>query len=63
MVTSPQYDGRFIGRYTQQWFTRPTARGSTVISTWDRMGYDPPATTAPSNGATSTGRSARTSST
>ena len=24
MVTAPQYDGRFIGRYTQQW-VRPTA--------------------------------------
>ncbi|MBV6521887.1 MAG: hypothetical protein MNPFHGCM_02031 [Gemmatimonadaceae bacterium] len=36
MVTSPQYDGRFVGRYTQQW----TAPG-TSLSTWDRMGYDP----------------------
>ena len=36
MVTSPQYDGRFVGRYTQQW----TVAG-TVLSTWDRMGYDP----------------------
>lgn len=36
MVTSPQFDGRFIGRYTQQW----TVPG-TVLSTWDRMGYDP----------------------
>ncbi|HEY0970769.1 MAG TPA: SusD/RagB family nutrient-binding outer membrane lipoprotein [Gemmatimonadales bacterium] len=33
MVTSPQYDGRFIGRYTQQ-FT------PTTLTTWDRMGYD-----------------------
>ena len=38
MVTSPQYDGRFIGRYTQNWML---ANGQTVISTWDRMGYDP----------------------
>lgn len=38
MVTSPQYDGRFIGRYTQEWFL---ANGQTAISTWDRMGYDP----------------------
>lgn len=36
MVTSPQYDGRFVGRYTQQW-TLP----GTSLSTWDRMGYDP----------------------
>ncbi len=36
MVTSPQFDGRFVGRYTQQW-TLP----GTVLSTWDRMGYDP----------------------
>jgi Starch-binding associating with outer membrane len=36
MVTSPQFDGRFVGRYTQQW-TFP----GTALSTWDRMGYDP----------------------
>ena len=36
MATSPQLDGRFIGRYTQQW-TLP----GTSLSTWDRMGYDP----------------------
>ena len=36
MVTSPQYDGRFIGRYTQNWYLPGTS-----ISTWDRMGYDP----------------------
>jgi len=35
MVTSPQFDGRFVGRYTQQW-TLP----GTSLSTWDRMGYD-----------------------
>lgn len=38
MVTSPQYDGRFIGRYTQQWMLPTT---SATPSTWDRMGYDP----------------------
>jgi hypothetical protein len=38
MVTAPQFDGRFVGRYTQEWFL---ARGQTAISTWDRMGYDP----------------------
>lgn len=36
MVMSPQWDGRFVGRYTQQW-TLPT----TSLTTWDRMGYDP----------------------
>jgi Starch-binding associating with outer membrane len=36
MVTAPQYDGRFIGRYAQEW-TLP----GTSLSTWDRMGYDP----------------------
>lgn len=35
-ATSPQFDGRFVGRYTQQW----TLVG-TGLSTWDRMGYDP----------------------
>ena len=36
MVTSPQFDGRFVARYTQQ-LTFPT----TSLTTWDRMGYDP----------------------
>ncbi len=36
MATSPQFDGRFVGRYTQNW----TLVG-TSLSTWDRMGYDP----------------------
>ena len=36
MVTSPAFEGRFVGRYTQQW-TLP----GTALSTWDRMGYDP----------------------
>ena len=36
MVTSPQFDGRFVMRYTQQ-LTLP----GTSLSTWDRMGYDP----------------------
>ncbi len=36
MVTAPQYDGRFIGRYTQEW----TLPGGSLGS-WDRMGYDP----------------------
>ena len=36
MVSAPLYDGRFIGRYTQQWMVL-----STSPTTWDRMGYDP----------------------
>jgi hypothetical protein len=42
MVTAPQYDGRFLGRYNQEWMVV----GSSP-STWDRMGYDP----ASDNGA------------
>lgn len=38
VATSEQFDGRFIGRYTQNW-TLPS--GATLPSTWDRMGYDP----------------------
>jgi hypothetical protein len=37
LVSSPQFDGRFVGRYTQEW----VLTGVTAISTWDRMGYDP----------------------
>ena len=36
MVTSPQFDARFVGRYAQEW-TLP----GTSLTTWDRMGYDP----------------------
>lgn len=42
MATSPLWDGRFVGRYTQQWMLP-----GSVLSTWDRMGYDP----ASDNGA------------
>ncbi len=38
LVSSPQWDGRFVSRYTQMW-TLPS--GSTTPNTWDRMGYDP----------------------
>jgi len=38
MVTAPLFEGRFVGRYTQQW-TLPS--GTATPSTWDRMGYDP----------------------
>jgi hypothetical protein len=36
MVTGPASDGRFIGRYAQEWYLPGTS-----ITTWDRMGYDP----------------------
>jgi len=36
MVSSPLFDGRFVGRYTQQFVLT-----STILTTWDRMGYDP----------------------
>lgn len=39
MVTSPQFDGRFIARYTQQ-LTIPLVAGTGTPTTWDRMGYD-----------------------
>jgi hypothetical protein len=35
MVTGPQFDGRVIGRYTQQWVLPGAALGN-----WERMGYD-----------------------
>ncbi len=37
MPTGQQFDGRFIGRYVQEW--EPSA-GATSLSTWERMGYD-----------------------
>ncbi|HEX8377855.1 MAG TPA: RagB/SusD family nutrient uptake outer membrane protein [Pedobacter sp.] len=36
MVTSPQFEGRFVGRYTQNWILL-----STIVGTWERQGYDP----------------------
>lgn len=39
MVTSPQFDGRFVGHYTQQWVSTSTATSPRL--TWGRMGYDP----------------------
>ena len=39
MVTSPQYDGRFVGHYTQEWYSTSTAVSPEL--TWGRMGYDP----------------------
>ncbi|HTE45747.1 MAG TPA: RagB/SusD family nutrient uptake outer membrane protein, partial [Gemmatimonadaceae bacterium] len=39
MVTAPQYDGRFVGHYTQEWISTSTL--TTPAQTWGRMGYDP----------------------
>ncbi len=39
MATSPQFDGRFVARYTQQWMQAQGVSGTPT--TWDRMGYDP----------------------
>ena len=36
MVSGQQWDGRFIGRYTQNFYFAGTS-----LSSWDRMGYDP----------------------
>ena len=36
MVTAPQFDGRFVVRYTQQ-----LSVPANPLTTWDRMGYDP----------------------
>ena len=44
-ATSPQLDGRFIGHFTQQWYS--TSTSASPASTWGRMGYDP----ASDNGA------------
>ena len=39
MVTSPQFDGRFVAHYAQEWMS---ITGTTSPSlTWGRMGYDP----------------------
>jgi hypothetical protein len=40
LVTSPQFDGRFVGRYTQQWVL-PQSSGTTP-NVWERHGYDRP---------------------
>ncbi|MGH9146189.1 MAG: SusD/RagB family nutrient-binding outer membrane lipoprotein, partial [Vicinamibacterales bacterium] len=39
LVTSPQFDGRFVGHYTQQWISTSTA--FSPAQSWGRMGYDP----------------------
>jgi len=40
MVTAPQYDGRFVGRYTQEWTLPSLTLPSSTPTSWDRMGYD-----------------------
>lgn len=44
-ATSAQFDGRYVGHYTQQWYSISTA--TSPASTWGKMGYDP----ASDNGA------------
>jgi hypothetical protein len=39
MVTSPQFDGRYVGHYTQEWYSTSTA--ASPGTTWGKMGYDP----------------------
>lgn len=40
LATSEQFDGRFLGRYSQMWHVPSTTIGG-LASTWDRHGYDP----------------------
>jgi hypothetical protein len=39
LVTAPEFDGRYVGMYTQQWVSTSTA--NSPYFTWGRMGYDP----------------------
>ncbi len=39
MATSPQWDGRFVGHYTQQWIS--TSSAFDPAQSWGRMGYQP----------------------
>ena len=39
MVTSPQFDGRFVGHYAQEWISTSTL--FSPAQSWGRMGYDP----------------------
>jgi Starch-binding associating with outer membrane len=45
MATSPQYDGRFVGHYAQEWISIST--NFSPAQSWGRMGFDP----ASDNGA------------
>ena len=40
LATSEPFDGRFIGRYTQEWVVPPATLTGTP-GNWERMGYDP----------------------
>ena len=39
LVTGPQFDGRFVGHYTQQFLS--TSTNFSPAQSWGRMGYDP----------------------
>ena len=39
MVTSPQFDGRFVGHYAQEWYS--TSTNFSPGQSWGKMGYDP----------------------
>jgi len=41
MATAPQYDGRYVGRYTQEWTLVGAVTSLSQTVSWDRMGYDP----------------------
>jgi len=44
MVTAPEYDGRYVGGYTQEWISTSGSAngvGLTYQQAWGRMGYDP----------------------
>ncbi|HVH66862.1 MAG TPA: RagB/SusD family nutrient uptake outer membrane protein [Gemmatimonadales bacterium] len=38
LVTSPQFDGRFVGHYAQEWIS--TSANFSPAQSWGRMGYD-----------------------
>ena len=40
MVTAPLYDGRFVGRYAQEWTLPSLTQPTSLPTSWDRMGYD-----------------------
>jgi hypothetical protein len=53
MIVSPQFDGRFVGMYNQEWITTTAA----CYVTWGRMGNDqPPNVTACGGGADNGGQ-------
>lgn len=39
LATSPQFDGRFVGHFTQEWVS--TSANFSPAQSWGRMGYDP----------------------